>query len=98
MVAFIEAARAEGYRTHSAKVGGSEPAADIARIEAVEAARRPDEFITYDVNRAWTPALAIEVIQRSRANVIDTIAEVNAILEEERAYWPAGMKTVASRD
>ncbi|MCG8371034.1 MAG: efflux RND transporter permease subunit, partial [Proteobacteria bacterium] len=45
-----------------------------------------------------TPALAIEVIQRSRANVIDTIAEVNAILEEERAYWPAGMKIVASRD
>ena len=43
-------------------------------------------------------ALAIEVIQRSRANVIDTIAEVNAILDEERAYWPAGIEIVASRD
>ncbi len=44
------------------------------------------------------PALAIEVIQRSRANVIDTIAEVNAIIEEERTYWPADIEVVASRD
>ena len=44
------------------------------------------------------PALAIEVIQRSRANVIDTIAEVNAVIAEERAYWPAEIEIVASRD
>jgi multidrug efflux pump len=44
------------------------------------------------------PALAIEVVQRSRANVIDTIDEVNAIIEEERQFWPAGMEIVASRD
>jgi multidrug efflux pump len=44
------------------------------------------------------PALAIEVIQRSRANVIDTIAEVNALLDEERAYWPPGIDIVASQD
>jgi multidrug efflux pump len=44
------------------------------------------------------PALAIEVIQRSRANVIDTIAEVKNIIEEERAYWPAEIEIVASRD
>ena len=44
------------------------------------------------------PALAIEVIQRSRTNVIDTIAEVNAIIDEERAYWPADIEIVASRD
>ena len=43
-------------------------------------------------------ALAIEVIQRSRANIIDTIAEVNAIIDEERAYWPADIEIVASRD
>jgi len=43
-------------------------------------------------------ALAIEVIQRSRANVIDTIAEVNAIIDEERSYWPADIEIVASRD
>ena len=62
MVGLIETARAAGYRTHSAKIGGGDPALDIARIEAIEAARRPDERITYDVNRAWTPALAIEVM------------------------------------
>ena len=44
------------------------------------------------------PALAIEVIQRSRANVIDTIEEVNAIIAEERAYWPPEIEIVASRD
>ena len=43
-------------------------------------------------------AVAIEVVQRSRANVIDTIEEVNAIIEEERAYWPAEIEIVASRD
>ena len=62
MVALIEAARAAGYRTHSAKVGGTEPALDIARIDAIEVARQADEFVTYDVNRAWTPALAVEVM------------------------------------
>ena len=44
------------------------------------------------------PALAIEVIQRSRANVIDTIAEVKKVIDEERAYWPAEIEIVASRD
>jgi len=44
------------------------------------------------------PAMAIEVIQRSRANIIATIDEVNAIIEEERAYWPPGIEIVASRD
>ena len=44
------------------------------------------------------PALAIEVVQRSRANVIETIAEVNALIEEERAYWPGDIEIVASRD
>jgi len=44
------------------------------------------------------PAMAIEVIQRSRANIIDTIDEVNAVIDEERAYWPPGIEIVASRD
>ncbi|MDJ0748821.1 MAG: efflux RND transporter permease subunit [Woeseiaceae bacterium] len=44
------------------------------------------------------PALAIEVIQRSRANVIDTIEAVNRVIDEERAYWPNEIDIVASRD
>ena len=44
------------------------------------------------------PAIAIEVIQRSGANVIDTIDAVNALLAEEQNYWPASIEVVASRD
>lgn len=62
MVSLMQAARVEGYRTHSAKIGGADAAADIARIDAIEAARLPEERITYDANRAWIPAVAIEVM------------------------------------
>jgi multidrug efflux pump len=44
------------------------------------------------------PALAIEVVQRSGANVLDTIAEVKAVIAEEQAYWPGDIEIVASRD
>ena len=44
------------------------------------------------------PALAIEVVQRNGANVISTIDEVKALVEEERAYWPESIEVVASRD
>ena len=43
-------------------------------------------------------ALAIEVVQRNGANVIGTIDEVKALLEEERRYWPESIEVVASRD
>lgn len=44
------------------------------------------------------PAIAIEVVQRAGANIIDTINEVKALIDEERTYWPADMEIVASRD
>ncbi len=44
------------------------------------------------------PAVAIEVVQRSGANVIDTIDAVKALIDEERAYWPTDVEIVASRD
>lgn len=62
MIALIETARAKGYRTHSAKLGGKDPAIDIARIEAIGAALLPVEMVTYDINRAWTPGLALQVL------------------------------------
>ena len=40
------------------------------------------------------PALAIEVVQRARANVIETIDEIKALIAEEQAYWPADRKSV----
>ena len=62
MIALIRTASAKGYRVHSAKVGGTDLALDRARIEAIEAALPPDEAVTFDVNRAWTPAAAISVL------------------------------------
>ncbi|MCH7536805.1 MAG: efflux RND transporter permease subunit [Proteobacteria bacterium] len=44
------------------------------------------------------PALAIEVVQRAGANVIDTIAAVKNIIVEEQAYWPSEIEVIASRD
>ncbi len=62
MIAAVEAARAKGYRVHSIKVGGDQPATDIARIDALASACAPGETLTFDVNRAWTPAVAIAVL------------------------------------
>ena len=45
-----------------------------------------------------SPAVAIEVVQRSGANVISTVEEVKALIEEERRGWPDGISIVASRD
>ena len=68
MVASIEAARAAGYRTHSAKIGGADRDLDIARIEAIESATVRGESITFDINQAWTPANAIEIMNSVDAN------------------------------
>ncbi len=44
------------------------------------------------------PALAIEIVQRAGANIIDTIASVKTLIAEEKTYWPAEIEIVASRD
>lgn len=44
------------------------------------------------------PAIALEVVQRAGANVIDTIATVKAVVDEERRTWPAGVDVTISRD
>lgn len=61
MIAAIERARSLGYRVHSAKIGGTDARADIARINAISSACTADS-VTFDVNRAWTPALAVQVL------------------------------------
>ena len=62
MIALIRAASADGYRTHSAKIGGDDPDLDIERINAISAALPAGETVTFDVNRAWQPATAIRVL------------------------------------
>jgi len=43
-------------------------------------------------------ALAIEVVQRSGANIIGTVDEIMAMIDAESAAWPEGIEVVASRD
>ncbi|MEM1163947.1 MAG: mandelate racemase/muconate lactonizing enzyme family protein [Pseudomonadota bacterium] len=62
MIAKINTASQKGYRTHSAKIGGTDATADIARIEAISAALPPGEQVTFDVNRAWSPGMAMRVL------------------------------------
>ncbi|MEM7223361.1 MAG: mandelate racemase/muconate lactonizing enzyme family protein [Pseudomonadota bacterium] len=61
MLASIDRARAKGNRIHSCKVGSAVPE-DIARIQFLTKALQPGEDITFDVNRAWLPDQAIQVM------------------------------------
>ena len=58
----IKNASAAGYKTHSAKIGGANIAADIERINVITANLPADEKVTFDINRAWTPAVAIQAL------------------------------------
>lgn len=73
MVASIEAARASGYRVHSAKIGSGVDE-DIGRIRAIDDSTLPEESVTFDANRAW---LADEAIRVMRAT-----SDVDAYFEQ----------------
>ena len=62
MIELIRTASAAGSRTPSAKRGGTDIAADIARINASAAALPDGESVTFDINRAWQPATAVQVL------------------------------------
>ena len=62
MVATVRGKRVQGYRIHSAKVGGSDVDADMERIGALLADCPAGEMITFDVNRAWLPSEAVVVM------------------------------------
>ena len=73
MLALINKYRDLGYRVHSAKVG-ADVALDIARIRYLEEHRQPDDRIFYDVNRAWTRAEAV--------TVMNAIADLPVVFEQ----------------
>ncbi|NKC14138.1 MAG: mandelate racemase [Gammaproteobacteria bacterium] len=74
MLSIIDDYRSRGYIAHSAKVGGSDIDKDIARIRYIEAQRRDDEIILYDVNRAWT--------RREASIVMNAVAELGVTFEQ----------------
>lgn len=65
MLADINQYRSRGYRAHSAKVG-ADVNADIERIRHLLAHKLANELIVFDVNRAWTPMEAIQVMNAVR--------------------------------
>lgn len=67
MLALIAKAAAKGYTVHSAKVGGDDPSVDIERIETISAGLPPGHRVTFDVNRAWTSGVAVEVLNSVKA-------------------------------
>ena len=44
------------------------------------------------------PALAIEIIQRSGANIISTVDEIKELIKIEQSYWPKNINIVVSKD
>ena len=62
MLALIKRAAARGCRTHSAKIGGDDPQLDVARMDAICAALPEGHSVTFDVNRAWTPGVAVQAL------------------------------------
>jgi L-alanine-DL-glutamate epimerase-like enolase superfamily enzyme len=53
----------QGFRAMKVKVG-LDPDQDVARVRAVREAVGPDVRIGVDANGGWTPAVAVETIQR----------------------------------
>ena len=62
MLGDIKAASAKGYRTHSVKIGGDDPQRDIERMNGISAGLPMGEKVTFDVNRAWKPAQAVQIL------------------------------------
>jgi len=74
MIDIINAYRERGYVAHSVKVGGSDTAKDISRIREIEAQRRANERVLYDVNRAWT--------RREASIVMNAVADLGVTFEQ----------------
>jgi multidrug efflux pump len=70
----------------------------VVHFEDVATVRRtfkdPQSFARIDGD----PAIGLEVVQRAGANVVDTIAAVRALVEDERSRWPASIDVTYSRD
>ncbi len=62
MIQSIQEAAEKGYRWHSAKIGGHDVAADLARMQAICRCAPPAANITFDINRAWTLAIAVQAL------------------------------------
>jgi len=74
MLALVDRYRSRGYTAHSVKVGGSDTDHDIERIRVIEANRKANEIILYDVNRSWT--------RREASIVMNAVADLGVTFEQ----------------
>ena len=63
MLSTVQGFRDLGYYAHSVKIG-ADMELDVQRIRYLESKRNEGELIVYDINRAWLPAEAIQVMNR----------------------------------
>jgi len=72
--------------------------ATVVRFRDVAQVRRtfkdPDGFARVDAK----PALTLEIKKRTGANIIETIAEVRALVAARQAAWPATLRTKFMQD
>ena len=67
MIELINRAAEQGYTAHSAKIGGTDTDTDIERIEAISSNLPSGHKVTFDVNRAWQPGVAVQVLNSVKA-------------------------------
>ncbi|MCY4291615.1 MAG: mandelate racemase/muconate lactonizing enzyme family protein [Roseovarius sp.] len=67
MIDEIFRAAEKGYKVHSAKVGGNDVDMNVNRINAILKALPEGHKVTFDANRSWLPATAIEILNLSNA-------------------------------
>jgi multidrug efflux pump len=70
----------------------------IVRVRDVAEVRRSFKDPTTFARVNGNPALGLEVVKRTGENIIETIAAVQAIIEQERPYWPQGLTVGYSND
>lgn len=70
----------------------------VVMFQDIASVRRTYKEATRFARLNGKRAIAVEVIQRGGANVIETIDQVKALVAREMESWPPGMELVISRD
>ena len=70
----------------------------VITFEDIAVARRTFKDPTGFARVNGQPAVALEVSKRIGTNIIDTIADVRAVVDAESHYWPADIQVVYTQD
>ncbi|MEC9375825.1 MAG: efflux RND transporter permease subunit [Pseudomonadota bacterium] len=70
----------------------------VVRFQDIASVRRTYKDTEGYARLNGQTAIAIEVVNRSESNMLNTIDAVKQIVQEESAYWPPGVTLTYSRD